>query len=108
MSLRKQLSDILPALLPHNPVDAIKGTELIRLTRTHPAIEMGCSPRAGLSIVQAARARAFVNQRDYVVPEDLFELAEDVVLHRIRLSYEALADGRKPEQVLEELLHQLG
>jgi MoxR-like ATPase len=47
-------------------------------------------------------------QRDYVVPEDLFELAEDVVLHRIRLSYEALAEGRRPEQVLEELLQQLG
>ncbi|BCU79205.1 MoxR family ATPase [Luteolibacter sp. LG18] len=82
--------------------------ELIRLTRTHPSIEMGCSTRASLSIVQAARARAFVNQRDYVVPEDLFELAEDVILHRIRLSYEALAEGRKPGQVLEELLHQLG
>jgi MoxR-like ATPase len=82
--------------------------ELIRLTRNHSAIEMGCSPRAGLSIVQAARARAYVHQRDYVIPEDLFALAEDVILHRIRLSYEALADGRKPEQVLEELLHQLG
>jgi MoxR-like ATPase len=61
-----------------------------------------------LSIVQAARARAFGKERDYVVPEDLFELAEDVVLHRIRLSYEALAEGRRPEKVLEELLHQLG
>ena len=82
--------------------------ELIRLTRAHPAIELGCSPRAALSIVQAARARAFIMARDYVVPEDLFELAEDVVLHRIRLSYEALAEGRRPEKVLEELLHQLG
>jgi MoxR-like ATPase len=82
--------------------------EFVRLTRKHPAIELGCSPRAGLAIVQAARARAFVMQRDYVVPEDLFELAEDVVLHRIRLSYEALAEGRRPEQVLEELLQQLG
>ena len=82
--------------------------ELVRLTRTHPAIEMGCSTRATLSIVQAARARAFICQRDYVTPEDLFELAEDVVLHRIRLSYEALADGRKPGEVLEELLQQLG
>lgn len=82
--------------------------EFIRLTRNHPAIELGCSPRAGLSIVQAARARAFVMERDYVVPEDLFELAEDVVLHRIRLSYEALAEGRRPEQVLQEMLHQLG
>ncbi len=82
--------------------------EFIRLTRSHPAIELGCSPRAGLSIVQAARARAFVMERDYVVPEDLFELAEDVVLHRIRLSYEALAEGRRPERVLQEMLHQLG
>ena len=46
--------------------------------------------------------------RDYVVPEDLFELAEDVVLHRIRLSYEALAEGRKPAKVLEEILKHLG
>jgi MoxR-like ATPase len=82
--------------------------EFNRLTRSHPAIELGCSPRAGLSIVQAARARAFVNDRDYVVPEDLFQLAEDVVLHRIRLSYEALAEGKKPGAVLEEMLKKLG
>lgn len=82
--------------------------EFVQLTRNHPSIELGCSPRAGLAIVQAARARAFVQQRDYVVPEDLFELAEDVVLHRIRLSYEALAEGQRPENVLEELLQKLG
>jgi MoxR-like ATPase len=82
--------------------------EFVRLTRTHPQIELGCSPRAGLAIVQAARARAFVLQRDYVVPEDLFALAEDVVLHRIRLSYEALAEGQKSANVLEEILKKLG
>ena len=82
--------------------------EFVRLTRTHPSIELGCSPRAGLAIVQASRARAFVLGRDYVVPEDLFELAEDVVLHRIRLSYEALAEGQKSAKVLEDLLKQLG
>jgi MoxR-like ATPase len=82
--------------------------EFVRLTRQHPAIELGCSPRAGLSIVQAARARAFLFGREFVVPEDLFELAEDVVLHRIRLTYEALAEGKKPASVLEELLKTLG
>ena len=82
--------------------------EFVRLTRTHSAIELGCSPRAGLAIVQAARARAFVHEREFVVPEDLFELAEDVVLHRMRLSYEALAEGRKPGRVLEEILKKLG
>jgi MoxR-like ATPase len=61
-----------------------------------------------LAIVQAARARAFVFDRNYVIPEDLFELAEDVVLHRIRLSYEALAEGQRPTKVLEDLLKKLG
>lgn len=82
--------------------------EFVRLTRTHSSIELGCSPRASLAIVQAARARAFVFQRNYVIPEDLFELAEDVVLHRIRLSYEALAEGQQPTRVLEEILKKLG
>jgi len=82
--------------------------EFVRLTRTHAAVELGCSPRAGLAIVQAARARAFILGREYVVPEDLFELAEDVVLHRFRLSYEALAEGRRPARVLEEILKKLG
>jgi MoxR-like ATPase len=82
--------------------------EFVRQTRNHPSIELGCSPRAGLALVQAARARAFVLGRDYVVPEDLFQLAEDVVLHRIRLSYEALAEGQKPVKVLEDLLKRLG
>jgi MoxR-like ATPase len=82
--------------------------ELARLTREHSAIELGCSPRAGLALVLASRARAFIHDRDFVVPEDLFELAEDVVLHRIRLSYEALAEGREPRQVLDEILKKLG
>ena len=82
--------------------------EFVRLTRTHPSVELGCSPRAGLALVQAARARAFVVKRDYVVPEDLFELAEDVVLHRMRLSYEALAEGQAPSAVLDGILKRLG
>jgi MoxR-like ATPase len=82
--------------------------EFVRLTRSHPAIELGCSPRAGLAVVQAARARAFLQERAFVVPEDLFQLAEDVVLHRIRLTYEALAEGKRPGQVLEEMLKRLG
>ena len=82
--------------------------ELVRLTRSHPSIELGCSPRAGLSLVQAARARAFIHERDFVTPEDIFELAADVVLHRIRLGYEALAEGQRPEEILEQLLQKLG
>jgi MoxR-like ATPase len=81
--------------------------ELIHRTRNHPKIELGCSPRAALSLVQASRARAFLYGRDFVVPEDLFVLAEDVILHRIRLTYEALADGHRPAAVLQELLESM-
>jgi MoxR-like ATPase len=82
--------------------------DVVERTRRHPELELGCSPRAGISLLKASRARALLQGRDYVVPEDLFALAEDVMLHRIRLTYEALAEGRRPEQVLEELLQKLG
>ncbi|MEZ6185316.1 MAG: AAA family ATPase [Planctomycetota bacterium] len=82
--------------------------ELVHQTRAHPALELGCSPRAGIALVRAARARALIHGRDYVVPEDLFALAEDVVLHRIRLTYEALADGHTGPSVLRDLLREQG
>lgn len=82
--------------------------ELIRRTRNHELIELGGSPRAGLSLVQAARARAFIYERDYVVPDDLFALAEDIVLHRIRLTYEAVAQGHSGAEVLKDLLTAIG
>ena len=82
--------------------------EVVRRTRRHPSIEIGGSPRAGLAMIQAARARAFIHDRDYVVPEDLYALAEDVLLHRIRLKYEALAEGVSSVSVLKEILSEAG
>jgi len=81
--------------------------ELVNRTRRHRHLVLGCSPRAVLGLLQAGRARAFIYGRDYVIPEDLFALAEDVILHRIRLSYEALADGLRPRNVLEDLLESM-
>jgi MoxR-like ATPase len=82
--------------------------ELVNRTRNHPDIELGGSPRAGISLIKASRARALLFGRSYVVPEDLFALAEDVILHRLRLNYEALADGRTTQGVLQEMLAQMG
>ena len=50
---------------------------------------------------RAARARALIHGRNYVIPEDLFALADDVILHRMRLTYEALADGLTGADVLK-------
>ena len=78
--------------------------DIVERTRQHPDLEVGCSPRAGISLLKASRARALIHNRDYVVPEDLFSLAEDVCLHRIRLSYEALAEGKTPKGILNQIL----
>jgi MoxR-like ATPase len=82
--------------------------EIVHRTRHHPSVELGCSPRAGIALIKGSRARALIHGRNYVIPEDLFALAEDVVLHRIRLNYEALADGLSGSGVLQEMLNEMG
>ena len=82
--------------------------EAVGRTRCHPSVELGCSPRAGISLIKASRARALIHGRHYVVPDDLFALAEDVMLHRMRLKYEAIAEGRTGRDVLREILHGMG
>ncbi len=81
--------------------------DTVTRTRSHPDIELGASPRAGISLIKAAKARALIRGRNYVVPDDLYALAPDVILHRIRLNYEALADGKRSDDVLQEILHDL-
>lgn len=82
--------------------------ELVRRTRRNKSIEVGASPRAGIALVQAARARAYLHQRDHAIPEDLYALAEDVLLHRLRLTYEALAEGVHAATVLRGILAEVG
>jgi MoxR-like ATPase len=82
--------------------------ELVRKTREHKYIDLGASPRAGIALVTASRARALIHGRDHVVPEDLFALSEDVLLHRMRLTYEALAEGVTGKDVLTEIVTELG
>jgi len=77
---------------------------IVNRTRQHPMLELGCSPRAGISLIKASRARALIRGRDYVVPDDLYALADDVILHRIRLNYEALADGHTGHSILQDIL----
>ncbi len=82
--------------------------ELVRRTRENRHVDLGCSPRAGIALVTAARARAFIHGRDHVTADDLFALAEDVMLHRTRLTYEALAEGLTGREVLREIVESLG
>jgi MoxR-like ATPase len=67
-------------------------------------IEYGASPRASLGLIAAGRAMALLRGRDYVVPQDVFDVAPDVLRHRLVLSYEALAAELDVEQVLVRIL----
>jgi MoxR-like ATPase len=78
--------------------------DLVRATRSHAAVELGGSPRASLALLRASRAFAAVAGRDYVVPDDVKELALPVLAHRLILSPEAQMQGTEPEAVVTELL----
>jgi len=67
-------------------------------------LSMGASPRAGIALQAGARARAFLEGRSFVLPEDVKALAPDVLRHRLVLTYEAEAEGVSPDQVLEQVL----
>jgi len=67
-------------------------------------IECGASPRASIALVVASKANAYINGRDYVMPEDIKRVVYDVLRHRIILSYEAQAEDRDVETIIEELI----
>ena len=67
-------------------------------------ITFGASPRASINLIEAGRALAFLRGRDYVLPEDLIDLAPDVLRHRLVLSYEALAEGLTADQLIVRLM----
>jgi MoxR-like ATPase len=69
-----------------------------------PLIAHGASPRATLGLAAAGRALALLRGRAYVLPQDVFDVAPDVLRHRVLLSYEAIADGIGPDDVVNRLL----
>jgi MoxR-like ATPase len=73
-------------------------------TRSHPEIFLGASPRASIMLLRAARAYAAAAGRDYVVPDDVKELAVPVLSHRVLLSPDAAMAGRSVAGVIEEIL----
>jgi MoxR-like ATPase len=77
---------------------------IIEATRSHQATEFGASPRASLAFLHATQARAAIAGREYVIPEDLQALAEDVLNHRIILDTDADLSGQTPEDVIDDVL----
>jgi MoxR-like ATPase len=87
--------------------------DLVRATREPAAagmadlegmIETGASPRASIYLLRAAKAHAYLTGRTYATPHDVKTLAPDVLRHRVSLSYEAEAQGKTPEDLIERIL----
>ena len=77
------------------------------LAKEEEYIQFGASPRATINLNLAAKAIAFFDEREYVLPEDIKEIAHDVLNHRILLNYEAEADGVKTYDIIDTILHKV-
>jgi MoxR-like ATPase len=98
----ERLRDYMVAL-----VTATRRPKEVGLSDLAPLVAFGASPRATLAFSEASRAIAFLRGRGYVVPEDVKEIAKDVLRHRILLSYEAEAENVASETVVDRILERV-
>jgi MoxR-like ATPase len=112
-----QLKPVATALDVRTLIEAVRGVlvagqvkeyiiALCAATRTAPELRLGASPRAALHLLRASRARAALDGRDYVIPDDIQALAGPVLAHRLLPSAEALVERQLPEQVVARLVEQ--
>ena len=85
-------------------VFATRNPSLVKLDDLTNYISFGASPRASINLSLAAKANAFFNNRDYVIPDDIKEIAYDVLNHRIILNYEAEAEGITSQEIIKKIL----
>ncbi|HEY8728039.1 MAG TPA: MoxR family ATPase, partial [Acidothermaceae bacterium] len=85
-------------------VAATRAPGTVGLRELDRYVTYGASPRASIALLLGGRALAFLRGRDYVLPQDVAELAVDVLRHRLVLSYEALADDVNPDAVIMGVL----
>jgi MoxR-like ATPase len=95
-----------PALIEYSVrlANATRHPAQVGLRELGRYVTFGASPRASINLILAARALAFIRGRDYTLPQDLTDLALDVLRHRLVLSYEALSDNVTPDAVLTRVM----
>jgi MoxR-like ATPase len=78
--------------------------QIVQGTRSHPALQLGVSPRGGIALLRASQANAMLMGRDYVLPDDIRRMALPVLTHRLILTPESRMKGILPEQVLHQII----
>ena len=99
LAMQEQLGTIYASREARNYVATI-----VAMTRTHPALQLGASPRGSIALLRAAQACAMLSSRDYVLPDDIRHMALPVLSHRLILTPEARMKGVSAQQVLAQLL----
>ena len=79
-------------------------TDIVQSTRAQRQVEVGASPRGSLAIFKLARARAVFHGRDYVIPDDVKEVAGQALVHRMIMKAESWVKGLNPRQVIDDIL----
>ena len=101
VSLQKQVKGIYVADMLYDYI-----VEIVRRTREHQDVELGASPRGSLALYRAAQARALLEGRDFVLPDDIKRMAPSVLLHRLILRREARLRSATADSVIGEILAQ--
>lgn len=102
LSIRKEISNVNV----HEDIMTY-AVEIARSTRGSRYLTLGASPRAAIALTCAARSRAYLMGRSFVLPEDIAALSEPVLLHRLILSSEARLEGKKEKEILQESMHSI-
>lgn len=116
--LEQVVDDLKPVVLKEQVVKAVaeaKGvkvddsiidyiTMIVEETRTHPAVRLGGSPRAGIAILRLARSWAYLEGRNYVIPDDVKAVVKPALVHRLILKPEYEVEGVQPEKIVEDVL----
>jgi MoxR-like ATPase len=101
-----QATYVDPAVIAYSAyiTGATRNPAAIGIQALNGSVQYGASPRASIHLVAAARALAFIRGRNYVLGHDVLDVAPEVLRHRIVLSYDGIADGVTPEQVISAVL----
>ncbi|HEY54292.1 MAG TPA: MoxR family ATPase [Caldilineae bacterium] len=78
--------------------------KVVRATRDHPAVDLGVSPRGSLALYRTCQARAAIQGRDYVLPDDVKAMTPTVLTHRIHISPQTRLRGRTPDEIVNEVV----
>jgi MoxR-like ATPase len=111
LSLQQEADKVYvdPALIDYavRMVTATRSPKTVGLKELEHYITFGASPRASINLILTARALAYVRGRDYALPQDVLDMALDVMRHRLVLSYEALSDNVSGDDVLKKILDRM-